>query len=170
LRQLDPFFLAEGDAERIVLGALGIEIRVLVPSATSGGQLALFEETTAPGQGPPLHIHHRQTEIFRFLDGEHDVLVGDRRFRARAGDVAVAPAGVPHTFRNVGDAPARMQFILTPGEEGEAFFRDLAPLVAGGPPDPLALAALAERYGTEFVGPPLDDGEPCSAEAGGPPP
>ena len=157
MQQLDPFFLAADDAERIVLVALGIETRVLVPSAASGGQLALFEETTAPGKGPPVHIHHRQAEIFRFLDGEHEVMVGDRRFRATAGAVAVVPAGVPHTFRNVGGTPARLQFILTPGEGGEAFFRDLAPLVAAGPPDPLALTALADRYGTEFVGPPLGD-------------
>ena len=150
-------FVAAADGERIHLQSLGIEARILVPGAASGGQLAMLEETTAPGMGPPLHVHHQQTEIFRFLDGEYEVVVGDRRFRATAGAAAVVPPGVPHAFRNVGAGPARLLFILTPALEAEAFFATLAAATAAGKPDPKVLAELAQRFGTEFVGPPLGD-------------
>ena len=51
--------------------------------------------------------------------------------------------------------PARLLFILTPALEAEAFFAALAAATAAGKPDPTVLAELAQRFGTEFVGPPL---------------
>ena len=148
-------FVAAADGERVPLPALGIEARILAPGAATGGQLAMLEETTAPGKGPPLHVHHRQTEIFRFLEGEYELAVGELRYLATAGAAAIVPPGVPHTFRNVGATPARLLFILTPALEAEAFFAALAAATAVGKPDPAVLAELAKRFGTEFVGPPL---------------
>ena len=155
--QFPSRFVAAADGERVPLPALGIEARILAPGAATGGQLAMLEETTAPGKGPPLHVHHRQTEIFRFLEGEYELAVGERRYRATAGAAAIVPPGVPHTFRNVGATPARLLFILTPALEAEAFFAALAAATAVGKPDPAVLAQLAQRFGTEFVGPPLGD-------------
>ena len=149
-----PLFVPDAGGERIKLAALGIELRVLVPAAAGAG-LVMIEETTAPGKGPPLHIHHGQNECFRFLEGEYELLVEDRLYRAIPGAAALVPAGVPHAFRNVGATPGRFIFTLSPSLEGEAFFKELAALTLGGEPDPTALAALAGRYGTEFVGPPL---------------
>ena len=148
-------FVAAADGERVPLPALGIEARILAPDVSTGGQLAMLEETTAPGKGPPLHVHHRQTEIFRFLEGEYELAVGELRYLATAGAAAIVPPGVPHTFRNVGATPARLLFILTPALEAEAFFAALAAATAVGKPDPAVLAELAQRFGTEFVGPPL---------------
>jgi hypothetical protein len=42
----------------------------------------------------------------------------------------VVPAGVPHTFRNIGPTAGRLLFILTPALEGEAFFTALAAATA----------------------------------------
>ena len=153
--QFQSRFVAAADGERVPLPALGIEARILAPGAATGGQLAMLEETTAPGKGPPLHVHHRQTEIFRFLEGEYELAVGELRYLATAGAAAIVPPGVPHTFRNVGATPARLLFILTPALEAEAFFAALAAATAVGKPDPVVLAELAQRFGTEFVGPPL---------------
>ena len=157
---MSPFpasFVAAADGERVLLPGLGIEARILVPGRATDGQLAVLEETTAPGKGPPLHVHHRQTEIFRFLEGEYELVVGERRFRATAGAAAVVPPGVPHAFRNVGATPARLLFTLTPALESEAFFAAVAIATASGKPDPAVLAEIAQRFGTEFVGPPLGD-------------
>ena len=153
--QFPSRFVAAADGERVPLPALGIEARILAPGAATGGQLAMLEETTAPGKGPPLHVHHRQTEIFRFLEGEYELVVGELKYLATAGAAAIVPPGVPHTFRNVGATPARLLFILTPALEAEAFFAALAAATAVGKPDPAVLAQLAQRFGTEFVGPPL---------------
>jgi mannose-6-phosphate isomerase-like protein (cupin superfamily) len=133
-------------------------MRVLVPAAGAGGQLAMVGETTGPGRGPPLHVHHRQTETFLFLEGEYEIAVGGRRFPATPGASAVVPPGTPHAFRNVGAAPGRLVFILSPALEGEAFFAALAAATAAGMPDKPALDDLARRFGTEVVGPPLGAG------------
>jgi mannose-6-phosphate isomerase-like protein (cupin superfamily) len=154
---MQPLFVPDGGGERIRLAALGIEQRVLVPAAAGAG-LVIIEETTAPGKGPPLHIHHGQSECFRFLKGEYELLVEDRLYRATPGAAAMVPAGVRHTFRNIGTTPGRFMFTLSPALEGEAFFTELAALTLSGEPDPTALAALARRHGTEFVGPPLGAG------------
>lgn len=150
-------FLAPSDGLRIPLSDLGIEQRVLASAAATTGQLAMLEETTQPGKGPPLHVHHRQTELFRFLEGEYELVVGGRRYVAAAGAFAMVPPGIPHAFRNIGPTPARLLFILTPALGGEAFFTELATAMAHGRPDPAALAELAQRHGTEIVGPPLGD-------------
>ena len=147
--------MAAADGERVPLLSLGIEARILAPGTATGGRLAMLEETTAPGRGPPLHVHHRQTEVLRFLEGEYELVVGERRYRATPGAAAIVSPGVPHTFRNVGATPARLLFILTPALEAEAFFAALAAATAAGKPDPAVLAELAQRFGTEFVGPPL---------------
>lgn len=148
-------FLAPPDGTRVLLPAIGIEQRILVGASTAGGQLAMLEETTQPGKGPPLHIHHRQTEIFRFLEGEYELVVGERRYVATAGAAAVVPPGTVHAFRNIGPTPARLLFILTPALGGEAFFTELAAAMAQGKPDEAVLRELAQRHGTEIVGPPL---------------
>lgn len=150
-----PFFIPSGKAPRTDLAALGIDMRTLLTGAHTNGQVALFEETTAPGKGPPLHVHHRQTEIFRFLEGTYEIALGDQRVVAEAGACAVVPPGLRHAFRNVGATPARLQFLLTPALDAEAFFAALADAATHGTPDPAVLAQLADRFGTEIVGPPL---------------
>jgi mannose-6-phosphate isomerase-like protein (cupin superfamily) len=153
---MDLLRTGNGEGERIRVPGFGIDMRVLVPAAATGGQLCMVEELTAAGSGPPLHVHTRQTEIFRFLEGSYEVEVDGRRLAVETGDVVIVPPGARHTFRNVGRTMARLSFILTPAGSGEQFFREMAALLAaGGPPDPQALQALGRRHDTEFVGPPL---------------
>jgi len=70
------------------------------------------------------------------------------------------PRGVPHTFRVEGDTPARMLTLLTPGG-GEAFFveggrpAERPTLAPEGRPDLARLRSVANKFGSEFVGPPL---------------
>jgi mannose-6-phosphate isomerase-like protein (cupin superfamily) len=152
---MQPFFETAAAHRTIELAGLGITTRVLLPAAATGGTVVLFEETTSPGAGPPLHVHELQAEFFRVMEGEYEFLIGEAHFLAGPDDTAFVPAGVPHAFRNRGATPGRLQFGLTPAEEGEAFFAELAPFVTGdGPPDVAAInAAFAGRFA--IVGPPL---------------
>jgi mannose-6-phosphate isomerase-like protein (cupin superfamily) len=152
---MQPFFEPSAAHATIELAALGIETHVLLPAAATGGTLALFEERTAPGAGPPLHVHVAQAEFFRVVEGHYEFMIDDQRFLAGAGDTAFVPAGVPHAFWNRGATPGRLLFGLTPAAEGEAFFEELAAFVgAEGPPD---VAAINEHFAGRFevVGPPL---------------
>ncbi len=59
----------------------------------------------------------------------------------------VKPRGIPHAFWNPTDQPARLLEILAPSGF-ESYFAELGAIFAqGGPPDPAALQAVAERYG-----------------------
>jgi mannose-6-phosphate isomerase-like protein (cupin superfamily) len=66
----------------------------------------------APGSGPKLHRHPYQ-EIFITLEGTATFTIGDETIEVTAGQVAVAPAGVPHKFINSGDGPLRQIDIHT---------------------------------------------------------
>lgn len=152
---MKPFFETDLAHQTIELAGLGISTRVLLPAAATGGDLVLFEETTSPGAGPPLHIHTGQGEFFRVIEGDYEFMIGNERFVAGPGDTAWVPAGLPHAFWNRGALPGRLLFGLTPAAEGEAFFAELAAFITGdGPPDVTAInEAFAGRFA--IVGPPL---------------
>ena len=56
------------------------------------------------GDGPPLHVHDYD-EIFIIRHGHALFRIGDTRIEAKAGDVVLGPATVPHTFKNIGTTP-----------------------------------------------------------------
>jgi mannose-6-phosphate isomerase-like protein (cupin superfamily)/ketosteroid isomerase-like protein len=60
----------------------------------------------APGSGPRLH-RHPYPEIFITLEGAVTFTIGGESLEVAAGQIAIAPAGVPHKFINSGDGPLR---------------------------------------------------------------
>ena len=84
---------------------------VLLRSEESDGQVALVELTG--GGRPPLH-HHEFDETFYVLEGELSFQLEDDVFTRRAGELAFAPRGVPHTYANLSGAPARVLLVITP--------------------------------------------------------
>jgi Cupin domain len=57
----------------------------------------------APGKAGALdHINPTFAEHCTVVSGTAEFRLGDRRWRAGAGDRAALPPGVPHNFRNVG--------------------------------------------------------------------
>ena len=59
-----------------------------------------------PRRGPKLHKHPYE-EIFVLHEGTATFTAGDETIEARAGQVVVVPAGVPHKFVNSGAGPLR---------------------------------------------------------------
>ena len=68
--------------------------------------VSFFLVDSPPGGGPVLHTHPYE-EIFVTLEGEATVTVGDATIEVSAGQVVVAPAGVPHKFVNSGSGLLR---------------------------------------------------------------
>lgn len=78
-------------------------------------------------------------------------LLGDEVLEAGAGDLVFKPRNQWHTFWNAGDEPCRILEIISPA----GFEQFFAAMIDGdgdgdGPPDPSALAGLAQRYGLEL--------------------
>jgi quercetin dioxygenase-like cupin family protein len=71
-----------------------------------GANISVIVVDAAPGDGPRLH-RHPYAEVFVVIDGEATFTIGDETRVVRAGEVAVAPAGVPHGFVNSGKARLR---------------------------------------------------------------
>jgi quercetin dioxygenase-like cupin family protein len=59
-----------------------------------------------PGDGPELH-RHDYPEVIIVIDGEMTITDGEHTVIARAGDIAIAPAGRPHAFTNTGTEQLR---------------------------------------------------------------
>ena len=100
-----------GEDNPLKIPALGLELAVRVPPNVTGGELTLLETVNAPGFGPPLH-RHRETEIFRVLEGCYRFQVDNKEFEAREGDVVSVPGGAAHAFVNITDKPARQLVLI----------------------------------------------------------
>ena len=71
-----------------------------------GVDVSFFLVDSPPGSGPVLHTHPYE-EVFVTLEGEATFTVGDDTIEVSAGQIVVAPAGVPHKFVNSGSGPLR---------------------------------------------------------------
>jgi quercetin dioxygenase-like cupin family protein len=49
-----------------------------------------------PGQSQAVHTHAGADKFYLVLSGKATFIVADRKIAAKAGDLVVAPAGVPH--------------------------------------------------------------------------
>jgi mannose-6-phosphate isomerase-like protein (cupin superfamily) len=76
--------------------------------ALGGPVTVLAYGTDETGAGPRLHVHPYD-ETFIVIEGRARFFVGDTTLDACAGEVVLGPAGVPHTFKNLG--PGRLQTI-----------------------------------------------------------
>lgn len=62
----------------------------------------------------PIHTHSREDEYSYVLDGAVVVQLGDRQLQAAASAVVRKPRGLPHTFWNPTEAPARVLEVISP--------------------------------------------------------
>ena len=101
--------------------------KVLLRSEESDGHIAIVE--LSGGGRPPLHRHDFD-ETFYLLEGELTFQLGDDVFTRRAGELAFAPRGVPHTYANLSAIPARALLVITPAGF-ERYFDRIAARIAG---------------------------------------
>jgi mannose-6-phosphate isomerase-like protein (cupin superfamily) len=151
----DGYAMAGGEGERLWI--VGDTMTFKATGESTGGRLMLLENLTAPGGGPPPHVHTREDEFFYVLDGTVDIRIGDDVHRVGPGGFAYVPRGTIHNFRNTADTPSRILIGFSPsGMEG--FFREAGrPALDDGPAPPIdddeisRTMAAAPRYGVQAV-------------------
>jgi mannose-6-phosphate isomerase-like protein (cupin superfamily) len=137
-------------AQPPVLTFLANRVRILADGATTAGAFGLIETlAAAAGDMPPLHVHKHVDEGFYMLEGELTLFTPSERLTLRTGDYALAPHGVPHTYR-VGEQPAR--WLTTSQPAGHERF--VAAVSTLAKPDPEQLARIAAEHKIEILGPP----------------
>ena len=149
-------------ADDRALWFLNTHVTIRLSARDGSDGISVLEHRAGRGDSPPLHIHHDEDEIFHVLEGEVRYRVGDREHSAKAGEILLAPKGIPHTYR-VESGEARMLTVTRGGFEnfirafGRPAERDGLP-EPFGPPTPEQADALARaclQHGIELVGPPL---------------
>jgi quercetin dioxygenase-like cupin family protein len=129
-----------------------------VRAEETNGAFFLFEDRMDMGKMTPLHTHPDSDETMYVLEGELLMHMDGQEHRITAGDIAVAPRGLPHAFKVMSET-ARMLCLHTPGC-CETFYMDASePL---DPDEPAAglvdfdrIRASAQRNGgIDILGPP----------------
>src|SRR5688500_8216424 len=70
-----------------------------------------------PGQEHALHAHPGQDKVYQVLEGEGRFLLEDRELEMKAGDLLVAPEGVPHGVKNTGASRLLVLVVLAPAPQ-----------------------------------------------------
>lgn len=120
---------------------------IRISAEQTGGRLGAFEVEVPAGEGPPLHIHDREDEFFRVLEGRFAFWCNGQRVELETDGMLVVPRGAVHRFQNVGDTAGRLMCIMTPGGF-EGFF---AAVEEEKPASPAAIDDLAARFNLRFV-------------------
>ena len=97
-------------------------------AADKMGKSTLFESAAVlvglnafePGQAHALHAHAGMDKVYAVLDGAGVFLLADRELPMHAGDLLVAPQGVPHAVRNTGPGRLLVLAILAPAPAAPA--------------------------------------------------
>lgn len=133
-------------------------------SANSGAdRLSIIEHRMPYGESPPLHIHRNEDEVFHVLEGTMRFRVDGKDTIAHAGQIVLAPKGIPHSFRVESTDGARCLTITT-GGDFERMVREMAKPAASAdlPPHSApnlhliqALTMACARNGIDIVGAPI---------------
>src|SRR5437773_5670235 len=135
--------------EKEIIRAGQIEVRFLLESKGSNGQLAMFEFTVPAGARVPApHSHTHYDETIYGLEGVLSFTVNGQPVDIAAGETCFIPRGAVHGFNNLKPVKAKALAVVTPGLIGPEYFREMAAIVnAGGPPDLAKIKVVMTRHG-----------------------
>ena len=131
------------------LNVVGERIHVLARADQTGTGEAFIQQGPA-GSGPPPHMHPWD-EAYLMLDGEMDVLIGERRHHLTPGMFAYIPANTVHNFCYT--TPGRF-FSYTSAPGAATFFAELDRDAPELPPDIGRIVAIAARNRVNLPPPP----------------
>jgi mannose-6-phosphate isomerase-like protein (cupin superfamily) len=154
---LEPFAVQAGGTTCLKTPT-GDSAYVMTDTKNTHGSLTVIKLVISPKNGPALHTHLRDDEVWYVLEGDFRFKAGDEMFWVSEGGLAFGPRGTPHSFQNVGNVPGRLLIITAPAG-AERLFEDYANLLPG-PVDPEAFADIARANWVEFVGPQLKVSDP----------
>lgn len=145
----DAIVVREADAE--VLGLPQLSTLLLADSDATGGALSVMRTTMGEGiEGARPHTHSKSAELFYVLDGELQLLAGERVITAGKGDLVVVPPNMAHAFATVASHRADFLIVQAPGLERFGYFR-LVERLSRGEATLADLMASQELYDNHFL-------------------
>lgn len=140
--------VAAGQGKKMTV--LGHSVTVKISKQEAEGNYYVFELITPPGLGIPPHVHDREDEFIFVVEGEFEIMLGNKKYVAKAGDEVFCPRHIPHAFQNIGSKPGKTLWTIVPGGDFEEFFNQLEALPAGEP-DLQKVAEIFASYGMEIL-------------------
>lgn len=147
---LQPRIVASENAES--LRPFGIDMKVMLGAAATGGAFSALLVELKPDEGPPPHLHRDREEYFYVLDGTYRMSVNGRESTIGPGTLVFVPRGTVHAFSNIGTTTGRLLEWTIPGSN-EPYFRAVHEMEAASGFDPERFAGINRQFATEFAGP-----------------
>jgi DNA-binding transcriptional MerR regulator/quercetin dioxygenase-like cupin family protein len=141
--------------ERVKLGGEPNDCKV--SAQDTNGAVCVFEFTGTGGG--PRHLHHNQDEWIYIIDGKFNFEVGDKRFRAGAGESVFIPRKVAHAWAHVDGKQGKIINVYQPAGKMQEFFSELGKYKGKSLVHEVLsideLKQLFHDHGMDLVGPPL---------------
>ena len=145
----EPMHLSSGAGTIYTLGRLTLIVK------TTGTAYTLCEAIEPAGWSAALHRHATYDETHIICEGCYECQLGEQRLTLRPGDMMFAPAGTPHSIKNVSAGNGRELVISSPGRVFDAFIADAAAALDPGTAAQLGpgtdFRSIAAKYGIEFL-------------------
>ena len=119
-----------------------------VPKTLSGTSMS-WHATLPPGTFVPPHIHPTQDEYVYLLEGQLELVLGDEKPKASAGDMIRLPMGIPHGIFNNGAHTVKCLFWVSPTRKLFDLFNAITNVA-----DPAEVVRLAAQHEVNFLPPP----------------
>lgn len=139
-----PKLLQAGEGEAFQM--LSHTFTSKVSADDTNGAWVMFEITDTAGNGAPLHTHPWE-ETFYILDGELEVVIGNRKVKATKGASLHLPANTVHSFTICSPT---VRFLVMLPAYAEPFYREVSDKVAL-PPRLEDLQAVCQNHGVRLV-------------------
>jgi quercetin dioxygenase-like cupin family protein len=125
-------------------------------SHDTNGALLQIDLVAQPGGAPiAAHVHPKQEERFRIVNGRVRTWLAGRERELVTGDELVVPAGTPHYWKNIGDDACHVVVEFRPALQWEKLFATMFALARDGRtdqqgrPHPLQMAVTFNYFRDE---------------------
>ena len=150
------FDVRPADGDRFQVLAVANSQRIIkVQGSETYRRLMIMDREILVGEGPLVHINHREEEYFHVnLQGEIEYEVWDRKILGRAGTWVYVPRYIKHRYRNVNSTGARLEFVFQLAGI-EHYFEEVSRVIVAQQPNwPDQAAAVTKKYDIELLGTP----------------
>jgi quercetin dioxygenase-like cupin family protein len=128
---------------------MGDHMTIKLSGEDTEGRFTSILQDNPPGTKIPMHIHEHEDEVYKVLEGEVEFTVNDETTLLKAGDTIFLPRLIPHTWKVVGTANAKVYLDIFPAGL-ERMFQEIFDQKLG-PPEIAQVKEICKRYGVSFV-------------------
>ena len=135
-------------SEQETLSVIGHTIKVVIGGEQTEDTYSVFELSVPPNVGPGIHIDNAWDEWWFVAEGTFAFNLNGKQLELSSGGFAHGPKGIPHSFKNVGEATGKLVMVTMPSGL-EKFFRNVHMASLNGRPDKEAFVNIMRSHNIE---------------------